>query len=113
MVRQCIDYEDTHEILTEWNKWDNLVQEGYGTLVDQNFEKMIPLWWKTWEIFQKIVKTAEYKIGISGLMESQDYEYPIGQYGRSQYGLRIFHPLPLPVQDLHNFQSYNFQGCSF
>ena len=27
--------------------------------------------------FQKIVKTAEYKIGISGLMESQDYEYPI------------------------------------
>ena len=39
MVRQCIDYEDTHEILTEWNKWDNLVQEGYGTLVDQNFEK--------------------------------------------------------------------------
>ena len=30
MVRQCIDYEDTHEILTEWNKWDNLVQEGYG-----------------------------------------------------------------------------------
>ena len=38
---------------------------------------MIPLWWKTWEIFQKIVKTAEYKIGISGLMESQDYEYPI------------------------------------
>ena len=77
MVRQCIDYEDTHEILTEWNKWDNLVQEGYGTLVDQNFEKMIPLWWKTWEIFQKIVKTAEYKIGISGLMESQDYEYPI------------------------------------
>ena len=77
MVQQCIDYEDTHEILTEWNKWDNLVQEGYGTLVDQNFEKMIPLWWKTWEIFQKIVKTAEYKIGISGLMESQDYEYPI------------------------------------
>lgn len=51
MVRQCIDYEDTHEILTEWNK--------------------------AWEIFQKIVKTAEYKIGISGLMESQDYEYPI------------------------------------
>ena len=40
-------------------------------------KKMIPLWWKTWEIFQKIVKTAEYKIGISGLMESQDYEYPI------------------------------------
>ena len=56
MVRQCIDYEDTHEILTEWNK--------------------------SWEIFQKIVKTAEYKIGISGLMESQDYQY--------MYGCRIW-----------------------
>ena len=77
MVRQCIDYEDAHEILTEWNKWDNLVQEGYEALVDQKFEKMIPLWWKAWGIFQKIVKTAEYKIGISGLMEFQDYEYPI------------------------------------
>ena len=21
MVQQCIDYEDTHEILTEWDEW--------------------------------------------------------------------------------------------
>ena len=77
MVQQCIDYEDTHEVLTEWDEWDNLVQEGYEAQADQNYEKMILLWWKAWEIFQKIVETAEYKIGISGLMESQDYRYPI------------------------------------
>lgn len=120
MVRQCIDYEDTHEILTEWNKWDNLVQEGYGTLVDQNFEKMIPLWWKTWEIFQKIVKTAEYKIGISGLMESQDYEYPIdawlqdmemelGNAGehekRVEFCRRILEMLDRSFDDGSNFKS--------
>lgn len=28
-------------------------------------------------IFQKIVENAEYKIGITELMESQDYQYPI------------------------------------
>ena len=39
MVQQCIDYEDTHEILTEWNQ---LVQEGYEAQADQNYEKMIP-----------------------------------------------------------------------
>lgn len=25
MVRQCIDYEDTHEILTEWDEWDKII----------------------------------------------------------------------------------------
>ena len=53
MVQQCIDYEDTHEILTEWDEWDNLVQEGYEAQYEQNYEKMIPLWWKAWGIFQK------------------------------------------------------------
>ena len=77
MVQQCIDYEDTHEILTEWDEWDKLVQDGYEAQAAQNYEKMLLLWWKAWEIFQKIVETAEYKIGISGLMESQDYQYPI------------------------------------
>ena len=42
MVQQCIDYEDTHEILTEWNEWNQLVQEGYEAQADQNYEKMIP-----------------------------------------------------------------------
>lgn len=39
MVRQCIDYEDTHEILTEWDEWDKHVQDGYEQQADQNDEK--------------------------------------------------------------------------
>ena len=69
MVQQCIDFEDTHEILTEWDEWDELVQEGYEAQDDQDCEKMISLWWKAWEIFQKIVEKAEYKISISGLIQ--------------------------------------------
>lgn len=38
---------------------------------------MNSIWWKAWGIFQKIVENAEYKIGITELMESQDYQYPI------------------------------------
>lgn len=29
MVQQCINLKDTHEILTEWDEWDRLVQNGY------------------------------------------------------------------------------------
>lgn len=77
MVQQCIDYEDSYKVLTEWDEWDNLVQNGYEAQADQDYKKMISLWWKAWEIFQKIVETEEYKTGIGELMESQDYQYPI------------------------------------
>ena len=120
MVQQCIDYEDTHEILTEWDEWDQLVQEGYEAQEDQNGEKMLSLWWKAWGIFQKIVETAEYKIGISGLMESQDYQYPIdawlqdlemelGNAGehkkRVEFCTRILEMLDWSFDDADNFKS--------
>ena len=31
MLQQCIDFEDMHKILTEWDSWDELVQCGYET----------------------------------------------------------------------------------
>ena len=30
MVQQCLDFEDMHTISTEWDEWDDLVQQGYG-----------------------------------------------------------------------------------
>ena len=59
MVQKCIDFEDTHEILTEWDKWDRLVQQGYEAQENQNDSDMISLWWQAWELFQKIIDTAE------------------------------------------------------
>lgn len=29
MMQQSLDFEDLHEILTEWDEWDRLVQQGY------------------------------------------------------------------------------------
>lgn len=80
MVQQSIDFEDCHQITTEWDEWDALVQEGYEAGCEQDSEKVIDYWWKAWEIFQKIVETAEYKLSVTELMESQDYEYPIDEW---------------------------------
>lgn len=77
MMRQCLDFEDSQKILTEWDEWDRLVQEGYEAQENQNDNEMITFWWKAWELFQKIIETAEYKISVSGIMESQDYQYPV------------------------------------
>lgn len=77
MVQNCIAYEDTHKIYTEWDEWDALVEKGYTAQNKKNTLVMIDYWWQAWEIFQQIVKQAEFKIGISGLMESQDYRYPV------------------------------------
>ena len=77
MVQKCIDYEDTHKILTEWDEWDQLVQDGYEAQEKQEDSEMITCWWRAWELFQKMIEKAEYKISISGLMESQDYQYPV------------------------------------
>lgn len=77
MVQQCIDFEDTHSIQTEWDEWDRLAQEGYEAGTDQDYERMITCWWQAWELFQKIIENAEFKISVSGIMESQDYQYPV------------------------------------
>ena len=76
-AQQCIDFEDTYAILPEWEKWDILVQDGYEAQEDRNYSDMVTSWWKAWELFQKIIDKAEYKISISGIMESQDYQYPV------------------------------------
>lgn len=41
MVRQSIDFEDTHTILTEWDEWDELVQRGYEA---QNVQDDVLCW---------------------------------------------------------------------
>ena len=77
MAQKCMDFEDTHEILTEWKEWDRLVQDGYEAQYNQKDSDMITYWWQAWELFQKIIEKAEYKMSISGIMESQDYQYPV------------------------------------
>ena len=77
MVQKCMDFEDTYEIRTEWDEWDDLVQAGYDEQEKGNETRMTEYWWQAWELFKKIVEGAEYKISVGGLMESQDYRYPV------------------------------------
>lgn len=77
MLQQCMDFEDTHEILTEWNNWDKLVQQGYEAQEKGKEAKMISCWWEAWLLFRDIMKQAEMKMSVSGVMESQDYAYLI------------------------------------
>lgn len=41
---------------------------------------MIACWWKAWDIFQKIVEQEEMKTSVNGIMESQDYKYPVDEW---------------------------------
>ena len=77
MFQQSIDYEDVHKISTEWDRWDELVQCGYEAQEKRNETQMISLWWEAWTVFQEIMKSAEMKMSVSGVMESQDYQYPV------------------------------------
>lgn len=77
MVQQCLDFQDTYTIPTEWDEWDNLVELGYEELEKPNYEAIIDYWWSAWEIFKNIVKEQDEKISISRLMEDEDYRYPV------------------------------------
>lgn len=77
MVQQCIDLEDTHAILTEWDQWDELVQRGYEVQNTEDYDTLVKSWWEAWKIFQDILEETEGKCSVSDLMEDQDYQYPI------------------------------------
>jgi len=77
MAQQCVGSGDGHGMAAKWEQWDELVQKGYEVEAVQNSAVLISSWWEAWEIFQKIMKTAELKMSISEVMESQDYAYPV------------------------------------
>lgn len=76
MVQQSIDFEDTHVILTEWDEWEELVQRGYEAQNVQD-DVLLENWWRAWEVFQGIIRQEKEKYSVSGLMEEQDYQYPV------------------------------------
>lgn len=77
MLRQSMDYEDDHHIRTEWDAWDELVQEGYESFEEHKESEGLRLWQEAWDIFESIMKQETETETLYGLMESQDYIYPI------------------------------------
>ena len=98
MLKQSIDYEDTHHIRTEWDEWDDLVQKGYDCFEEEKAADGLHLWQDAWDIFVSIIKQLPEKDTLYGLMEEQDYVYPIDSWledyemelgNASKYGERI------------------------
>lgn len=77
MLQQCLDFEDNHHVETEWDSWDQLVQEGYECFAEQKSEEGLESWDKAWAIFQLIREQEPEDISVLGLMEEQDYVYAI------------------------------------
>lgn len=84
MVQVCLDYEDAHELPTEWDDWYALVEEGYGDETGFEFaddpEKAAESWGKAWEIFLNIFMERDKKCSIQEIMEEFDYKYPVDQW---------------------------------
>lgn len=77
MLRQNIDCEGDHHIRTEWDEWDDLVQRGYEFFEENKDTEGLQLWKEAWGIFESAMKQVAETETLYGLMESQDYEYPI------------------------------------
>lgn len=84
MVQASLDYEDVHELPTEWDDWYELVQEGYGDEADYDFsddpEKAAESWEKAWKIFQAVFDARDKKCSLREIMEEFDYKYPIEEW---------------------------------
>lgn len=77
MLQQCIDQEDDHHIRTEWDQWDELVQNGYDCYEGQKETEGLTLWQEAWDIFCAAMEQNKGIYSVSELMETQDYVYPI------------------------------------
>lgn len=77
MLRQSIDCEDDHHIRTEWNVWDELVQKGYESFGEHEDAEGLQFWQEALGIFESVMNQAPETETLYGLMESQDYVYPV------------------------------------
>ncbi len=77
MLKQNIDYEDDNHITTEWDKWDDLIQQGYECFEDQKAIEGLLFWNDAWNIFISIMEQIPERNTLYGLMEDLDYAYSI------------------------------------
>lgn len=77
MLIQSIDLEDDHHIRTEWDEWDDLAGKGYECFESQKAAEGLQYWREAWDIFRSAMEQTPAAETLYGLMESQDYIYPI------------------------------------
>lgn len=77
MLKQSIDYEDDHHIKTEWDEWDDLVQQGYECFEKKKAADGLRFWQDAGKVFESIMEQTPEINTLYGLMKALNYEYPI------------------------------------
>lgn len=77
MYVQCMDFEDSYHLKTEWDKWDDLAQKGYDCFYSQKETEGLQYWQEAWRVFGSIVEQISETKAVLDLMDEQDYAYPI------------------------------------
>jgi len=54
-----MDFEDNHHVETEWDEWDQLVQDGYECFDEQKADEGLEIWGKAWSILQAIMEQQD------------------------------------------------------
>lgn len=80
MLRQSVDYEDDHHIETEWDGWDDLIEEGYACFIEENPDEGLRFWQEAEKLFFEIMEQNQETGTLSGLMEELNYAYPIDDW---------------------------------
>lgn len=75
--KEPLDFEEDCETPTEWDEWYDLVNYGYDLFEMEVHEELVEVWWNAWEIFRPLVGHLKEKASVGGLMEEQDFKYPI------------------------------------
>ena len=77
MIKQSVNYEDSHHIETEWDRWDDLIQKGYESFENHKATEGLFYWQDAWIIFCSIMEQTQEINTLYGLMDELDYVYPI------------------------------------
>ncbi|MCM1344401.1 MAG: SEC-C metal-binding domain-containing protein [Muribaculaceae bacterium] len=80
MLQASIDMEDDHHIETEWDEWDDLAQKGYECFENHKEEQGLAFWRDAWKLFLSAVEQEEKTYSIYGLMEEQEFIYPVDEW---------------------------------
>lgn len=62
---------------TEWNKWENLMEDGYECFAKRKPEQGLSFWDDAWKIFCDIMEQNQETDTLYGLMDTLDYRYPV------------------------------------
>ena len=80
MIKQSVNYEDSHHIETEWDKWDDLIQKGYESFENHKATEGFFFWQDAWIIFCSIMEQTQEINTLYDLMDELDYVYPIDNW---------------------------------